>query len=248
MAAFGSAVTGTSPGRRTRFTGTAAHSKEVIPPWWLRGFTRRRPLPVLLALAVWAASRAHEALGGRDAVAGPDVRTRCCPPGPRHLFGARYPSCSTAASWPSRVWGHLPRPWGSASRSRPSRPRGADARHRPTEPPRPRAGRATAGLRAAEQRRIALVGGAVVRQTGVDAEVAAVVERQADPHREPPGGAQIARAVNAYVEKVREAGPGGSLRAREEPRPGTARDCRPEVAESRARVLSGDCLTLPTVG
>lgn len=107
---------------------------------------------------------------------------------------------------------------------------------------------ATAGLRAAEQRRIALVGGAVVRQTGVDAEVAAVVERQADPHREPPGGAQIARAVNAYVEKVREAGPGGPLGASEERRPGTARDCRPEAAESRARVLSGDCLTLPTVG
>lgn len=92
------------------------------------------------------------------------------------------------------------------------------------------------------------MGGAVVRQTRVDAEVAAVVERQADPYREQPGGPQIARAVDAYEEKVREAGPGGPLRALEELRPGTARDCRPEVAESRARVLSGDCLTLPTVG
>lgn len=40
---------------------------------------------------------------------------------------------------------------------------------------------ATAGLPVTEQRRIALLGGAVVRQTGVDAAVAVVVERQADP-------------------------------------------------------------------
>ncbi|MEW2037333.1 HD domain-containing protein [Streptomyces sp. NPDC005534] len=45
---------------------------------------------------------------------------------------------------------------------------------------------ATAGLPPDEQRRIALLGGAVVRQTGVDAEVAVVVERQADPYREQP--------------------------------------------------------------
>ncbi|MDG4864967.1 HD domain-containing protein, partial [Streptomyces sp. T-3] len=40
---------------------------------------------------------------------------------------------------------------------------------------------ATAALPPAEQRRIALLGGAVVRQTGVPADVAVVVERQADP-------------------------------------------------------------------
>ncbi|MEE1760016.1 HD-GYP domain-containing protein [Streptomyces sp. SP18BB07] len=107
---------------------------------------------------------------------------------------------------------------------------------------------ATAGLPAAEQRRIALLGGAVVRQTGVDAEVAVVVERQADPYREQPVGARIVRAVNAYEEKVREAGPEGPLRALEELRLGTARDYHPEVVESLARVLSRDCLTLPAVG
>ena len=57
---------------------------------------------------------------------------------------------------------------------------------------------ATAALPAAEQRRIALLGGAVVRQTGVDAGVAVVVEQQADPYREQPIAARIVRTVNAY--------------------------------------------------
>lgn len=49
---------------------------------------------------------------------------------------------------------------------------------------------ATASLPAEAQRRIARLGGAVVRQTGVDPEVALIVERQADPgasSRWPPG-------------------------------------------------------------
>ncbi|GAA3773236.1 metal-dependent phosphohydrolase [Streptomyces phyllanthi] len=96
---------------------------------------------------------------------------------------------------------------------------------------------ATAVLPAEEQRRIALLGGAVVRQTGVDARVAVVVERQADPYREQPVSARIVRAVNAYEEKAREAGPGGPLKALEELRLGTARDYQPEVVESLARVL-----------
>ncbi|MFF3483469.1 HD-GYP domain-containing protein [Streptomyces sp. NPDC002701] len=107
---------------------------------------------------------------------------------------------------------------------------------------------ATAPLAPAEQRRIALLGGAVVRRTGVSAEVAVVVERQADPYREQPVGARIVRAVNAYEEKVREAGPGGSLKALEELRLGTARDYQPEVVESLARVLARGGLTLPLVG
>ncbi|MFJ5264018.1 HD-GYP domain-containing protein [Streptomyces sp. NPDC088387] len=97
---------------------------------------------------------------------------------------------------------------------------------------------ATAGLPAAEQRRIALLGGAVVRQTGVDAAVAAVVERQADPYREQPVAARIVRAVNAYEEKARDAGPGGPLTALEELRLGTAGDYAPDVVEALARVLS----------
>ncbi|MFI1415757.1 HD-GYP domain-containing protein [Streptomyces sp. NPDC020707] len=107
---------------------------------------------------------------------------------------------------------------------------------------------ATAALAPAEQRRIALLGGAVVRQTGVAAEVAVVVERQADPYLEQPVGASIVRAVNAYDEIAREAGPGGPLRALEELRLGTARDYRPEVVEALARVLARDGLTLPLVG
>ncbi|MFK4143893.1 HD domain-containing protein [Streptomyces sp. NPDC004065] len=107
---------------------------------------------------------------------------------------------------------------------------------------------ATAGLPAAEQRRIALLGGAVVRQTGVDAEVAVVVERQADPCREQPLSARIVRAVNAYEEKARAAGPGGGLKALEELRLAGAGEYAPEVVESLARVLARDCLTLPGAG
>ncbi|MET8245678.1 HD domain-containing protein [Streptomyces sp. NPDC005202] len=107
---------------------------------------------------------------------------------------------------------------------------------------------ATAGLPPEEQRRIALLGGAVVRQTGVDAAVAVVVERQADCYREQPLSARIVRAVNAYEEKARDAGPGGPLKALEELRLATAGEYAPEVVESLARVLSRDCLTLPATG
>ncbi|PJM95985.1 HD-GYP domain-containing protein [Streptomyces sp. CB01373] len=107
---------------------------------------------------------------------------------------------------------------------------------------------ATAGLPAEEQRRIALLGGAVVRQTGVDARVAVVVERQADPCREQPLSARIVRAVNAYEEKVRDAGPGGPLKALEALRLAGAGAYAPEVVESLGRVLSRDSLSLPAWG
>ncbi|MGW1131309.1 HD-GYP domain-containing protein [Streptomyces griseoluteus] len=107
---------------------------------------------------------------------------------------------------------------------------------------------ATARLPGEEQRRIALLGGAVVRQTGVAAAVAVVVERQADPYRDQPVAARIVRAVNAYEEKSRDAGVEGPLRALEELRLATAGDYAPEVVESLARVLSRDCLTLPVAG
>ncbi|MEU9439847.1 metal-dependent phosphohydrolase [Streptomyces sp. NPDC048304] len=97
---------------------------------------------------------------------------------------------------------------------------------------------ATAGLPPQQQRRIALLGGAVVRQTGVAAAVAVVVERQADPYREQPLAARIVRAVNAYEEKTQDAGPEGPLRALEELRLGTAEDYDPGVVESLARVLA----------
>ncbi|WP_416976003.1 HD domain-containing protein, partial [Streptomyces sp. 4F14] len=56
---------------------------------------------------------------------------------------------------------------------------------------------ATAALPVEKQRRIALLGGAVVRQTGVNPQVALVVERLADPCPEQPLSARIVRAVNA---------------------------------------------------
>ncbi|MEU3302799.1 metal-dependent phosphohydrolase [Streptomyces sp. NPDC006678] len=96
---------------------------------------------------------------------------------------------------------------------------------------------ATALLPVVEQRRIALLGGAVVRQTGVPAAVAVVVERQADPYREQPLPARIVRTVNAYDDLTGESA-GSALAALEQLRLGTARDYQPEVVESLARVLS----------
>ncbi|MFD3514230.1 HD-GYP domain-containing protein [Streptomyces sp. NPDC058657] len=100
-------------------------------------------------------------------------------------------------------------------------------------------GGATASLPAEEQRRIALLGGAVVRQTGAPAAVADVVERQADPYREQPLTARIVRTVNAYVDLSGECGGGlgGPLSALERLRSGTGYDFQSEVVESLARVL-----------
>ncbi|MCQ0023753.1 metal-dependent phosphohydrolase, partial [Streptomyces somaliensis DSM 40738] len=95
---------------------------------------------------------------------------------------------------------------------------------------------ATALLPAAEQRRIALLGGAVVRRTGVPAAVALVVERQADPYREQPLAARIVRAANAYDDLSGETAQ-GALRALEHLRLGTARDYHPAVVESLVRVV-----------
>lgn len=98
---------------------------------------------------------------------------------------------------------------------------------------------ATASLPAAEARRIAELGGEVARQTGVPAEVAVIVERQADPYREQPVAARIVRAVNAYDDLAGGGRhPGGSLAALEQLRLGTGRDYQPEVVESLARVLA----------
>ncbi|MFF8608543.1 HD-GYP domain-containing protein [Streptomyces sp. NPDC015346] len=96
---------------------------------------------------------------------------------------------------------------------------------------------ATALLPAEEQRRIALLGGAVVRQTGVPAAVAVIVERQADPYREQPLPARIVRTVNAY-DDLAAGSAGGALTALERLRLATARDHHPEVVESLARVLA----------
>ncbi|MEU8673514.1 HD domain-containing protein [Streptomyces sp. NPDC048560] len=101
---------------------------------------------------------------------------------------------------------------------------------------------ATATLPAAEQRRIALLGGAVVRQTGVDTAVAVVVEQQADPYREQPLSARIVRAVNAYDDLCGESaiGPLGAL---EQLRLGTGHDYQHQVVEALAGVLARGGLT-----
>ncbi|WP_398866546.1 HD-GYP domain-containing protein [Streptomyces stephensoniae] len=101
---------------------------------------------------------------------------------------------------------------------------------------------ATARLPAAEQRRIALLGGAVVRRTGVDPQVAAVVEQQADPYREQLPAARIVRTVNAYDDLCGE-GVGGPLGALEELRLGTGHDHQPQVVEALVRVLGRGGLT-----
>ncbi|MFD9257268.1 HD-GYP domain-containing protein [Streptomyces sp. NPDC059538] len=98
---------------------------------------------------------------------------------------------------------------------------------------------ATAELPGAEARRIAELGGEVARQTGVPAEVAVIVERQADPYREQPPSARIVRTVNAYDDLVGGSRhPGGSLAALERLRLGTGHDYQPEVVECLARVLA----------
>jgi len=106
---------------------------------------------------------------------------------------------------------------------------------------------ATTALPAAEQRRIALLGGAVVRLTGVDPAVAAVVEQQADPYRDQQTSARIVRAVNAYDDLCGE-GVKGSLRALEQLRLGTGHDYQPQVVEALARVLARGGLTRAGTG
>ncbi|WP_030207310.1 HD-GYP domain-containing protein [Streptomyces bikiniensis] len=112
-------------------------------------------------------------------------------------------------------------------------------------------GGATALLPAEEQRRIALLGGEVVRRTGVPPAVAVIVERQADPYREQPLPARIIRTVNAYDDLTGAGadagrgtgvggGPGAALDALERLRLGTARDHHPDVVEGLARVLARD--------
>ncbi|MFJ6794472.1 HD-GYP domain-containing protein [Streptomyces sp. NPDC091268] len=98
---------------------------------------------------------------------------------------------------------------------------------------------ATAELPAAQARRIAELGGEVARQTGVPAEVAVVVELQADPYRDQPVAARIVRTVNAYEDLLGGARhPSGSLEALERLRLGTGHDYQPEVVECLARVLA----------
>lgn len=96
---------------------------------------------------------------------------------------------------------------------------------------------ATEPLPPEERRRIALLGGAVVRRTGVPADVVLVVERQADPYRDQPLTARIVRTVNAYDDLAGDPAC-GPLRALERLRLATAHDHEPRVVEALAAVLA----------
>lgn len=110
-------------------------------------------------------------------------------------------------------------------------------------------GGATAVLDAGEQRRIARLGGEVVRQTGVPPEVAVIVERQADPFlgadgvrgREHPLASSIVRAANAYDDLLADGGGlAGRLATVERLRLATAREYEPGVVEALAEVCLGN--------
>ncbi|GGO85659.1 HD-GYP domain-containing protein [Wenjunlia tyrosinilytica] len=106
-------------------------------------------------------------------------------------------------------------------------------------------GGATAVLDQEEQRRIAGLGGEVVRQTGVPVEVAVIVERQAEPFRDREGAldpshplaSSIVRAANAFDDFAgADGGLAGRLEAVERLRLSTAREYEPRVVEALADV------------
>jgi hypothetical protein len=111
----------------------------------------------------------------------------------------------------------------------------------------PIAGGATVMAPPDERRRIAELGGSVVRQTGVMDRVAQIVEHQADPYRRPhvdldsdvPVESRVIKVVNDYDDLV-----GGSLEvartldALERLHLGMAYEYDPRVVESLARVLA----------
>jgi hypothetical protein len=103
----------------------------------------------------------------------------------------------------------------------------------------PLTGGATEPLAETERRRIALLGGAVVRQTGVPVEVALVVERQADPWREQPLAARVVRVANAYEDLAAgQDAVAGPLRVLERMRLSGPHDYDPRVVDALARVVA----------
>lgn len=104
-------------------------------------------------------------------------------------------------------------------------------------------GGATEPLDPRVRRRIAALGGAVVRQSGVPEEVALIVEQQAGRYRDQPVAARVVRAVNAYEELAGGSGGradpvGGPLGALERLRLATAHELDPRVVEALACAVS----------
>jgi response regulator RpfG family c-di-GMP phosphodiesterase len=107
-------------------------------------------------------------------------------------------------------------------------------------------GGATVMAEAGEQRRIAEMGAAVIRQTGVLERVASIVERQADPYRRPhetvdetlPLASRIIKAANAYDDTVGDSRESvRRLEALERLRLSMAYDYDPKVVNCLARVV-----------
>ncbi|PGH52337.1 HD-GYP domain-containing protein [Streptomyces sp. Ru87] len=105
--------------------------------------------------------------------------------------------------------------------------------------PDPAPGGEVGPLTAEQRRRVARLGGAVVRQTGVPEEVAVVVERLGDPYREQPLPARVIRAVDDFDTLACGGGPvAGPLSALEGLRLATAETYEPRVVEALARALA----------
>ncbi|MFJ6212924.1 HD-GYP domain-containing protein [Streptomyces sp. NPDC092296] len=109
-------------------------------------------------------------------------------------------------------------------------------------------GGATALLPPDEQRRIARLGGEVIRHTGVPAAVAGYVERQAEPYRGAdgrrdralPAASRILRAANAFDDLVcDDPGPARRLEVLEQLRLDTGRQYDPLVVQALAQVSAG---------
>ncbi|MGI5348948.1 HD-GYP domain-containing protein [Streptomyces sp. CA-250714] len=106
-------------------------------------------------------------------------------------------------------------------------------------------GGATTALEPGRQRRIALLGGAVLRQAGARWRVASAVEAQADPYREQSVTARVVRTVNAYEDLVtgshtkgRTTGEEAREWALRQLRTATGRDHEPRVVEALSRVVA----------
>ncbi len=118
----------------------------------------------------------------------------------------------------------------------------------------PIAGGMTIMVDGGEQRRIAELGAAVIRETGVLDSVAEIIERQADPYRRPrehadqslPVASRIIKAANAYDDLVGESAEyGPRLDALERLRLGMAYDFDPRVVETLARIVRKSRVALP---
>ena len=117
-------------------------------------------------------------------------------------------------------------------------------------------GGATLVVAPPERRRIAELGADIIRTTGTLERVAEIVERQADPYRQPgepadtglPAGSRIIKVANAYDDLVGDRiDRATSDAALERLRLGTTSEYDPRVVEALDRVLRRSGLGLSLV-